>query len=302
MQPIEKSRLSLQRLLQNPPQMPFEPALLPMLFAMTREDSAASLSDLVTLIERSQKLTLRVLAITNSAAYGLPFKVSTLHQAVLILGLREIRLQVIMVGMSSVLNAKKLPKAFNITTLWGHQLKVAAIAKSLAAELGGPSGICGPFADEENRLNMAPDEAYIIGFLHDIGKVFFAASCPDLWEDVEKTWKKNEQHYFEAENEYWDIDHALIGATVLHYWKLPLLLTEPVNWHHVPELATTYTMEARLLAAANHIAHSDFDVQNELCEEAVSLLPEEIDDAALMTAMAHNLAIASIGTLENLVK
>jgi len=258
--------------------------------------------ELVALIERSQKLTLRVLAITNSAAYGLAFKVSTLHQAVRILGIREIRLQVILAGISSVVKETNLPKAFDILSLWHHQLQVATIAKSLVVELGGASGICGPSAKEKDRLNMAPDEAYIAGFLHDIGKAFFAASGPDLWEDVDKSWKKDEQPYFEAEHAYWGMDHALIGARVLHYWKLPSLLTETVNWHHMPELAPTHKMEARLLAAADHIAHSDLDAQNGLCEEAVSLLPQGIDAAALAGVMTQILAKGDVNALMSLVQ
>ena len=302
MQSTEKSRSFLHKLLQRPPNLPFEPALLPMLFAMTREDSTASIRDIVALIARSQKLAIRVLALANSAAYGLAFKVANLHQAINILGVREIRLLVLQVGMSSVISEAKLPKAFDAAALWNHQLKVAAITKTLAVELGISSGVCGPLAKEEDRLNIAPDEAYVTGLLHDIGKVFFAASRPDLWDDIEKIWKKDEQQYFEAENSYWDIDHALIGATVLHYWNLPLLLTEPITWHHAPELAVTYTMEARLLAAANHIVHSGLDAESGLCEEAVSLLPEGIDADALVAAMVQSLANAGAKTLVTLVK
>jgi HD-like signal output (HDOD) protein len=269
---------------------------------MTREDSSASIRDLVALIARSQKLAVRVLTLVNSAAYGSAFKVANLHQAINILGVREIRILVLQVGMSSVVSEAKLPKAFDIAALWNHQLQVAAITKTLAVELGISSGICGPLAKKEDRLKIAPDEAYVIGLLHDIGKVFFAAAGPDLWDAVEKIWKKDEQEYFEAENFYWDIDHALIGATVLHYWSLPLSLTEPINWHHAPELATTYTMEARLLAAANHIVHSGLDAESGLCEEAVSLLPEGIDTDALVTALVQSFASAGAKTLVGLVE
>ncbi|MCL2123381.1 MAG: HDOD domain-containing protein, partial [Desulfovibrionaceae bacterium] len=109
MQPTENSRAFLHKLLQHPPILPFEPALLPMLFAMTREDSTASTRDLAKLIERSQNLASRVLALANSAAYGLAFKVSALHRAISILGIREIRRMVLLVGISSAIRETKLP-------------------------------------------------------------------------------------------------------------------------------------------------------------------------------------------------
>ena len=283
-QTAEKARSFLHKLLQHPPKLPFEPALLPMLFSMTREDSTASRRDLVTLIERSQKLAVRLLTLANSAAYGLSFKVSNLHQAINILGVREIRRLVVLLGMTSVISEAKLPQSFDAAALWRHQLQVAAIARTLAAELRSSPD------EEEYPLNMAPDEAYVAGLLHDIGKVFFAACRPGFWEDVEKIRKEDGRPYFEAENIYWNIDHALIGARVLHYWQLPLLLTEPINWHHAPDLAAAYRMEARLIAAADHFAHSGLD--GGLCEEAFSLLPESIDAAALVSAMNQSLASA----------
>ena len=296
----KESRSFLQKLLQSPPLLPFEPALLPMLFEVTQENSTASTDDVAKLIGRSQKLAVRVLATANSAAYGLEVEVSTLLRAISVLGVQEVRIIAVMVGMASVMQGSKLPEGFCITTLWKHHLSVAAIAKALAAQLGGPSGRCGPRAPEDTRLSMAPDEAYVAGLLHDIGKVFFAASRPDLWEDVDASWKKDCQQYFEAENAYWGMDHALIGAEVLHFWKLPLLLTEPINWHHTPELASAFKMEARLLAAANYIARSEFDVEGALCPEAAALLPEGSDTAALRAAVAEGLAAISIEPLETL--
>ena len=270
--------------------------LLPALFSVTQENSTASTGDVVALIERSQKLAVRVLALANSAAYGREREVASLHRAVSVVGIREIRVLVVMVGMSSIIKGVQLPSNFNADVFWRHQLDVAAVAKALAAALGGPSGVCGPAASEEDRLGMAPDEAYATGLLHDIGKVFFAAERPDLWEAVEALWKRDASQYWEAENAYWGMDHALIGAKVLHHWKLPMLLTEPVNWHHEPELAATHKMETRLLAAANRIVHSGSGAAGVLCQEAVSLLPDGADAVALGEAVADALAAVSVGT------
>lgn len=301
MQAQKESRLFLQKLLQNPPSLPFEPTLLPMLFAVTKEESTSSVSDLVALIEHSQKLASRVLAIANSAAYGMAFKVSSLQRAVSILGIREIRTLTVLVGTASVISDARLPKNFDTATLWRHQLRVAAIASCLTAELGGASGLCGPSARAEERLEIAPDEAYMAGLLHDIGKVFFAAARPDLWEAVQALWQESGQGYAEAENAYWSMDHALIGAQVLHCWKLPLLLTDPISWHHAPELATAYKMEARLLAAADHIAEAGLDENGALDAPALSFLPKACDASALGAVVARNLATVGAESLTGLV-
>ena len=286
---LEEARIFLAELAENPPALPYEPALLPMLFAATREDSTAAIDDLTVLIERSQKLASRVLSIANSAVYALESTVTSLRRAISILGFREVRSLVVMLGAVSAIKGAKLPKRFDIAALWRHQLQAATIAKTLAEALAGPSGICGPAASDEDRLSMAPDEAYAAGLLHDIGQVFFAAGRPGVWEAVQELRRESGIQYFEAEDAYWGIDHALIGAQVLHYWKLPLLLTDPINWHHAPELAPAYKMEARLLAAANCIAHSGLDAEGSLPEAALSLMPGGVDPVRLGAAVAQSL-------------
>ena len=292
MQPQEDARSCLLELQQKPPMLPFEPDLLPMLFAATKNSTATPAKGLVGLIERSQKLTTRVLATANSAAYGQEFKVSTLHRAINIVGLKTIRTLVVMVGMASVIKGASLPKSFDVKGLWEHELATAAIAKILAAELGGPDGAWGPSADKNSRLVMDPDEAYIAGLLHDIGKVFFAACRPELWETMTATCKECGRQYFEVENAYWSMDHALIGAVVLYQWKLPLILTEPINWHHAPEQAPTCKLEAQLLAAANILARNPPDADGRLCEKAAALLPENCDQSAIAEAIALYFATA----------
>ena len=159
MQTQKESRLFLQKLLQNPPMLPFDPKLLPLLFAVTQEGSNASVKTVVALIEQSPRLATRVLAVANSAAYGLEFKVSTLQRAINIMGLREVRLLVLMVGMSSFIREAQLPKAFDTNKFWSHLLSVANISRALANVFGGTAGACGQDASPDERLVMVPDEA-----------------------------------------------------------------------------------------------------------------------------------------------
>jgi hypothetical protein len=69
----------------------------------------------------------------------------------------------------------------------------------------------------------------------------------------------------------------------------------------MPDLAPNYSMGARLLAAANHIAHSDLDAQNSLCEEAAFLLPQGADAAVLAEAVARSLSSGGVDSLATLV-
>ena len=292
MQAQKESRLFLQKLLQNPPMLPFDPKLLPLLFAVTQEGSNASVKTVVALIEQSPRLATRVLAVANSAAYGREFKVSTLQRAINIMGLREVRLLVLMVGMSSFIREAQLPKAFDTNKFWNHLLSVANISRALANVFGGTAGACGPDASPDERLVMVPDEAYIAGLLHDVGKLFLAATRPDIWEKIVEMEQAEDMGMFEAEHAEWGMDHALIGAAVLHHWKLPLVLTEPINLHHSPELATSFKMEARLLAVANCLARYSHDTPATLGDDVLEYLPHGCDPETVSAAVFQSIANA----------
>lgn len=283
---LEEARAFLEDLAEHPPVLPYEPTLLPLLFAATRDDSNASVDDITALIESSQKLASKVLSLANSAAYGLESTVTSLRRAISILGFREVRTLVVMVGAVSAIKGVKLPKTFDATGLWKHQLKTASIAKILAAAVHDLAKQQG--TKDGLLLEMAPDEAYAAGLLHDIGKVFLAGSRPGIWETIETIRTTKGISFDEAEDEYWGMDHALVGAQVLHHWKLPLLLTDPINWHHAPELAPSLSTEARLLAAANILAHEGLDEHGAFRENVLALLPVQCDPVGLAASVAVN--------------
>ena len=312
---FEEARSFLQKLIQNPPVLPLEPTLLPMLFSVTDEGSKASSREVVALVERSQTLATRVLVLANSVVYGLRYKVTNLHQAVSILGMEEIRLLTVIVGVSSFVNDIKLPSGFNATGIWKHQLKVATISKVLAeqikmatlsnmpAEQAGPdSSLHGPSANEQEILCLIPQDSYVIGLLHDIGQFCFVARRPDLWEMADTLRVKEGLRFADAENKFWGMDHALIGATVLHNWNLPSTVTTPIHWHHAPDLATQHTVETRLLAAANQIAHDGLAEGNCVPDEVMPLLPEKSDPHTLGAAIAAKLVEEHSETFAMLVR
>ncbi len=273
---LAEARAFLTQLADDPPRLPYEPTLMPLLFAATREGSTASVDQLTTLIERSQKLAARVLSVANSACYALESRVTSINRAVAVLGFNEVRSLVIMVGAAAALKSVKLPLSFDTLELWRHHLLTAVYAKALTACLRRTGASVG----------MEPDEAYAAGLLHDIGKAFLAGRSPDVWHCVAKDAARNGTDWSTAENAYWGMDHALIGAQVLHFWKLPLLLTDAINWHHNARLAPSFAVEAGILAAANTLAHEGLTAAGELPEAARSTLPAGADFAALASACA----------------
>jgi putative nucleotidyltransferase with HDIG domain len=214
-----------QRFLQELPaiqnDLPFSPALLERLFRLTDEHGLSPLEAIAAAISEDQGLSARVLAMANSAFYGLQSQVGSVARAVTVLGLREIRALVLALGMYGLAARHPLPAGFALTAHLEHQLAVAQTAMALARASGG----------------MDADDAFTAGVLHDLGKLVTALYRPDDWLAQTALAQTEGLARHEAETRHFGLDHGLIGAMVLRAWNLPESLTEPVNWHHAPGLA-----------------------------------------------------------------
>jgi putative nucleotidyltransferase with HDIG domain len=271
---MQDARAFLEEIAGNPPGLPYDPLLLPKLFDVSREGSNVSAEEITAAIEKSQDLAVRVLAWANSAFYALESEVTSLRRAVNVLGMQEVRNVALMAGSDMWLRNAHLPDGFNAAGALRHQILAAELAEALAQTLQGT----------DPALRIKPDEAYAAGLLHDIGKVFLALRRPRVWAAVEELRTGALLSFAEAEDEYWSIDHALVGARVLHYWKLPLMLTDCISWHHAPQLAPDYAAEARLLCAADILAHEGLGPDGGVPARVLKLLPENVDLFALTAA------------------
>ncbi|MGD9608619.1 MAG: HDOD domain-containing protein [Desulfovibrionaceae bacterium] len=201
--------------------LPFPPDLLPRLFRLTDEGGDSPLAAIATAISADQGLSTRMLALANSAFYGLQAQVTNVARAVAVLGLREIRALILALGMSGLAARRPLPRDFALGPYLEHQVAVAQVAQELARLSGA----------------MDPDDAFTAGVLHDLGKLVTALYHPEDWQAQADLAAAGHLPWHEAETRHFGLDHGLIGAMVLRSWNLPDSLTEPVNWHHAPQSA-----------------------------------------------------------------
>lgn len=290
----EKAQAFLENLAEKSPDLPFEPSLLPDLFASTAEDSIKSMEHIGKLVEQSQGLASRILRLANSAYYGMQTKVSSLGHAVRILGLREVRNIILQLGMSSAVARMPLPKGFPFEKLWEHQLFTASIARG--------AGKAMPL----NTKEISPDDLYAAGLLHDMGKTMLAAYCPADWIAINDLATCEGIPFHQAEENYWGLDHAVVGARLLTFWGIPAKLTELVNWHHLPHHAKPeYQAPARVLAAANLLAHNVDHMPSlenfDLPESVTSTLLMGADPEKLQESIAANCNVDKLRSMAKTV-
>ena len=217
--------------------------MLQQLFFQTGNGSMASLEDVGETLSRDQGLTTRILSLANSAYYGLQAEVRSVPRAAAVLGMAEIRNIVLALGVNGLSSKYDMPADFDLAGYWAHQFLVAMVSKELSrmVEVG------------------SPDNLFTVGLLHDIGKLITALKRPDDWLAMQEAAEDGEMTDSEAEEEYWGLDHAVVGALVLRSWDLPADLVEPVNWHHSPALAPEHSAESNLVCLADCVTHAVAD-------------------------------------------
>ncbi|MBG0790409.1 MAG: HDOD domain-containing protein [Desulfovibrionaceae bacterium] len=268
----------IQQFLSELPRMredlPFSPEVLQRLFVQTGDGSMASLEDVGETLSRDQGLTTRILSLANSAYYGLQAEVRSVPRAAAVLGMAEIRNIVLALGVNGLTRKYPMPEDFDLFGYWTHQFLVAMIAREVSH-----------MADVGN-----PDNLFTVGLLHDIGKLITALKRPDDWQAIHDMADDGEMTDGEAEEEYWGLDHAVVGALVLKSWDLPPDLVEPVNWHHSPALSPEHSAESNVACLADCASHSVEDPDGQYAHKLEELCQDVQVDMDDLMEVAEELA------------
>lgn len=201
------------------PSMPF--AVTKLLSQMDSPDiSAANIEETIRF---DPGLTANILKMVNSAYFGLVAEVSSIKQAIVLLGMKRL-LQIVMAScVTAIMNKKVVGYDLPAGELWRHSIAVSVAAEGLAKELNVP----------------AADEVFTAALLHDVGKLVLGEF---VHEDIHKIEEKalTGMPFQAAENEILGTDHSKVGADVLSKWALPNEIVEAVRWHHEPDASENH--------------------------------------------------------------
>ncbi len=200
------------------------------------KDSNSSNAEIASLIEKDPGLSMVVLKIVNSAIYGFMHTISTITQAVTILGRNELSVLLLSTGIINLF--QKLPiRNEQLNAHWQHSLLCGLIAKNLSV---GSS-----LSGDSSNLFMA-------GLLHDMGKPVIWHKLPEQSELIYSGTRVADS--LEHELSHLGFTHAEVGYELMKLWHLPESLQATALWHHVPERAKTYEDWCRLIYFANRLA------------------------------------------------
>ena len=182
------------------------------------EDPGSSLKELSGVIEHDQAIVARVLALANSAYYGLSGLVSSIQHASILLGQKTLG-ELITIAASSRLLSKKL-KGYQLDPgdLWKHSLAVALGSRIIA----------------EKKDTDLVEDAFIAGLLHDAGKIILDPYVLEREKQFKKIKKAAEKTFIEAEKEILGFDHAEVMSRAARFWRYPDTQTTAIRYHHYP--------------------------------------------------------------------
>ncbi len=231
------------------------------------QDPNATASDIADIIRLDPAISSKILRLANSAYLGIPRTITSLQNAVVLLGNKKIHSLVL---ASELLNALKTKscQSFSLEKFWVHSVTTALIAEAIARQLRKYEIV------DENDI-------FIGGLLHDIGKLVSAQLIPDK---IDKALEKSQQ----TKTPYWrneepELVHTMTGEKLAEHWSFPLILRAVIRNHHEPEKEDQFPLENSIIHISDITAHvigrSTFDAEiapeiSKFALEAVKLTAE----------------------------
>lgn len=207
--------------------LPTVPSVLKKLLKVI-ENPKVSLNEIGNFISSDPVLTTRVLKVVNSPIYGFPGRISSVSQALILLGLNVVRGMLLGVSVFEAME-----KA--MVGLWAHSMGTAVAARIIARKKG----------------LSEPEEVSVAALLHDIGKVVLSLKFPEEYRDVMANAERNGLYISEAEKNYFSITHAEAGAWIAQKWNFPRGLVEVIEYHYKPHLSKNVPLHSAIVHLAD---------------------------------------------------
>lgn len=201
------------------------------------DDDRCSAGEIGDVIIQDTALSGRLLKIVNSAYFGLPGKVETISRAVTLIGTRELRDMALATAACDMFTG--IPAdLINMDSFWHASLTCGVVARALGKECGV----------------LHPERLFVMGVLHDIGRLVILQQLPEEARDIILISKGRDELLPLAENEVLGFSHGEVGYQLAHSWRLPESMATVIRWHHEPEKTKDFHMETALIHIGSVVA------------------------------------------------
>ncbi|MDX2147234.1 MAG: HDOD domain-containing protein [Planctomycetota bacterium] len=200
-------------------------------------DENMDMNQVVRLIESDPALASRIVGLCRKADKGLGDKITTVRRAVVMLGMETVRSAVLSVSIYDTMKRRehdldrKLAKqdpsvaalrnlVFDRVGFWKHAVAVACASELLAKRI--------------RSLRVSPDEAFLCGLLHDLGKIGLDLVLPQAYARVLEIAERKHLEAAVAERMVVGLDHHTAGRRLAEHWFLPPRVQDVIWLHSQP--------------------------------------------------------------------
>jgi diguanylate cyclase (GGDEF)-like protein len=163
-------------------------------------------------------LTAKILKLVNSSFYGLATKITAVHHAIKLLGIKTVKNLALSFALIDTFQSYRC-ESIDYKRFWKDSL-IGATAAKLIAEKLEPGW---------------SDDAFFLGLLQDIGSLILAHCMPGQYALVLNEVGQNTHIHPQSETRVFGFDHQLIGEYLTKTWELPNTFYLPIGYHHNPD-------------------------------------------------------------------
>ena len=199
----------------------------------------SSLADIGHVISEDQGLTVRLLKLANSPLFGYHSKIDSITKALTLIGTQQLRDLALAVSVMG--SFKGIPNdLLNMKLFWKHNIACGILSRSIATY----------------RREVNQERFFVSGMLHDVGILVMCSAIPDSVKEMLQDRSNGYELYYATEQKHLGFEHGAVGGAILAKWKIPLNISEPIEFHHYPEAAAKYPLETAIIHLADIICHT----------------------------------------------
>lgn len=177
--------------------------------AMPSQDN----SQIARLIRQDVSLSGMMLKFVNSPFYGLTNKITSIEQALDLLGPATV---VNIVNGLSIKGEMSDEAIIRLTRFWDTATDIAMASATIAKQIGARN----------------PDESYALGLFHNAGIPLILNRFADYDDVMIEAYSQPETKITDTENRYFNTNHAVVGYYTAKSWNLPRHICEAIAEHH----------------------------------------------------------------------
>ncbi len=195
--------------------LPSLPAVALRVLQMTQAEDV-SVNELADVVGQDPVLTAKILKLVNSPLFGIARRIVSLPQAMVVLGLRTVKVLTLSFSIVDSYGVQRRVEWFDYKTYWRRSLTQGVAARLIAEEVA-----------PEMR-----DEAFVAGLLSNLGMLAMVQAIRQQYQDPYTRAGGNHAKLIEAERTSLGFTHSDVARCLFEKWNLPQDICLAVGLHH----------------------------------------------------------------------